>query len=125
MREGRGIVQYLADMVEAADAIRSFIRGMSREAFDSDKRTQDAVIRNLEVIGEAVKNIPDAFKKEHPEISWHSIAAMRDKLIHGYFGVDADIVWRTVTEDLPALEGQVRKLRTEVEDRHAPRSPRS
>jgi len=119
MREGRGIVQYLTDIEDSMEAIRSFTRDMSREAFDADRRTRDAVVRNLEIIGEAVKNVPPAIKAEHPEVSWSSISGMRDKLIHGYHGVDMDIVWRTVTVDLPVLEGQVRKLKAALKDDHS------
>jgi len=82
---------------------------ISVEVFLNDKKTLDAVIRNLEVMGEAAKNISDDFKNENPEINWRGIAGMRDKLIHGYFGVDSLMVWKTIQKRLPELKDQLNK----------------
>ena len=100
---------FLEDILEAIERIEEYIQDMDFESFASDKKTFDAVIRNLEVIGEASKNISTAIKDENPEINWRGIAGMRDKLIHGYFGVDPEIVWETIQKRLPELKDQLNK----------------
>ncbi|MBI4727759.1 DUF86 domain-containing protein [candidate division TA06 bacterium] len=81
-----------------------FTQGMKFEKFIGDDKTVFAVIRAIEIIGEAVKNIPEDARKEHPAIPWKSLAGMRDKLIHAYFGVDLKRVWKTVKEEMPPLK---------------------
>jgi uncharacterized protein with HEPN domain len=95
---------YLNDIVEAISLIEEFTEGMTFEEFLSDRKTQFAVIRALEVIGEAAKAIPDDFKRSHPRLPWREMARMRDKLIHAYFGVDLRVVWKTIKEDIPLLK---------------------
>ena len=85
-----------------------------REAFFADRKTQDAVIRNLEIIGEAVKNLSDALKQANPGIPWRQIAGMRDVLIHHYFGVTLETVWRVVEDHLPTLSRKVDDLLAET-----------
>lgn len=94
---------YLRDALEAMNDISGFIRGMDFRAFAQDRKTINAAVRSLEVIGEAVKKIPDDLKTRYPEIPWKHMAAMRDKLIHEYFGVDTEIVWKVVSEELVPL----------------------
>ena len=101
---------YLEDILDAIGAIRDYASGMTREQFGRDRKTVDAVLRNLEVIGEAVKHVPADIRSQGPEIEWQKIAGLRDVLIHGYFGVDLDIVWDIVVHKLPALGRQVRTL---------------
>ncbi|MEI8205946.1 MAG: DUF86 domain-containing protein [Kiritimatiellales bacterium] len=84
---------------------------MSYDAFLKDKRTQDAVVRNIEILGEATKNISAAFRAQHSDIPWKNIAGMRDKLIHDYFGVNFDVVWSVVQTDLPPLILQLKAVR--------------
>jgi uncharacterized protein with HEPN domain len=79
-------------------------------AFYSDRRTQDAVIRNLEIIGEAAKNLSEATRARSPAIPWRLITGMRDKLIHNYFGVNLDLVWQTVEREIPRLQKAVNEL---------------
>ena len=79
------------------------------------KYMQDAVIRRLEIIGEATKNIPEEFTKKHSEVPWSGIAKMRDKLIHKYFGVDLDLTWDVLKDDLPSLKEKIKKILREVE----------
>ena len=81
---------------------------MDFEAFQHDDKTQSAVIRKLEIIGEAVKQIPEEERRQYPQIPWKQIAGMRDKLIHFYFGVDAKLVWQTIKKRLPVLENNLR-----------------
>ncbi len=94
---------YLQDMLEAADKVALFIRGMGEAEFLADEKTQYAVVRALEVIGEAAKKVPAAARSKHPDLPWREIAGMRDKLIHDYFGVNASVVWKTATEDAPTI----------------------
>lgn len=96
---------YLLHIQDALRRIRSYTRD-GEAAFSADLKTQDAVIRNFEIIGEAVKNLSENLKSAHPEILWRDIAAMRDKLIHEYFGVKLQLVWRTIQNDLPVFEQQ-------------------
>ena len=85
---------YLKDILDAIAFIEEFTSGMDFEDFSKDRKTQFAVIRALEIIGEAAKAIPEDFKKEHPEVPWREMAGMREELIHAYFGVDLHVVWK-------------------------------
>ena len=101
---------FLVDIVEAIDAIKEFTEGMDFDTFQADRKTKAAVVRYLEVIGEAVKNLPADLRGAYPDVNWHAMAAMRDRLIHAYFGASDRVVWDTVTENLPVLEAQVRDI---------------
>jgi uncharacterized protein with HEPN domain len=91
---------FLKDIVEAINSIEEFTAGMSLEEFAVDDKTSSAVLRKLEIIGEAAKNIPEQVKKEHPDIPWKDMARIRDKVSHSYFIVDHEIVWKVVKERL-------------------------
>ena len=110
MSERREVRDYLSDILQAIEDIRSYTTGMTVDVFLKDRKTQQAVIRCLEVVGEATKKIPSEFRDLHSETPWQEIAGMRDKLIHEYFGVDLDIVWETAREDLVPFETAVRSL---------------
>lgn len=101
---------FLKHIQESIEEIENYARKISEDEFWEDAKTQDAIIRRIEIIGEAVKNLPLEFKRRHPEIEWHEIAGMRDKLIHGYFEIDLDIVFETVKKDIPKLKKQVTEL---------------
>jgi uncharacterized protein with HEPN domain len=106
---------YLLHAIEAIDAILSYTVD-GREVFLSDSKTQDAVIRNIEIIGQAVKGISDTTRTLEPMVPWRQIAGMRDKLVHEYFGVDLALVWDVVERELPALRPQLEKLSQILED---------
>jgi uncharacterized protein with HEPN domain len=101
---------YADDIIESCAKVRRFISGMTFEAFVADELTRDAVIRNLEVIGEAAKNLPDDVIARAPELEWRKVRGMRDVIAHGYFGLDMKVVWSTATTRLDQLEVAVRKL---------------
>jgi uncharacterized protein with HEPN domain len=94
---------YLHDMLENAGKALSFVQDMDYDGFCMDDKAVYAVIRALEIIGEAARQIPEQFRQSHPEIQWREIAAMRNKLTHEYFGVNTRVIWRTVQEDLPVI----------------------
>lgn len=114
MTQERDIAVYLDDIVDAAMKARQFTDGVSFEEFEEDERTSFAVIRALEILGEATKKIPSNIRDLAPDLPWQEMSGMRDKLIHAYQGVDLKVVWRTVQEDLPAVIESVRKIRTHV-----------
>ena len=95
----RDAIQYIAEYTTAG-----------QESFFADRKTQDAVVRNLEIIGEATKRLSPSLKDAHSDISWKPMAGMRDKLIHDYFGINLKLVWDVVERDLPALNMRVLKL---------------
>ena len=103
MSREREISDYLLDIRNAIAEVEEFTLGMDYEAFAGDKKTINAVIRSLEVLGEATKHIPASFRKKHPEIPWSKMAGMRDILIHDYMGVNHRTVWNVVRERLPEL----------------------
>lgn len=105
---------YLDDILQATNKIESFISGMSLEKFTEDVKTQDAVIRNFEIIGEAVKNIPEDVKKKYPDVSWRSAGEMRDFLIHAYPDVIPDVVWKTAIDDLPKFKKQITAIKNDL-----------
>ena len=103
-KKGREISDYLSDILTSIDEIEEFVLGMTFEAFSSDKKTINAVIRSLEVLGEATKHIPASIRKKHPDIPWSKMAGLRDVLIHDYMGVDLKTVWKVVEERLPEIK---------------------
>lgn len=97
-------------MLEHAHYAADFTRGVDREAFIADREKQFAVVRALEIVGEAAKTVPQSVRDLAPQIAWRQITAMRDKLIHHYFGVDTEIVWESATKDVPVLISELEQL---------------
>ena len=106
----RDYSDYLQDIMGAIEEIEDFIRGKDQKAFMEDKKTINAVVRSLEVIGEAAKKIPLSLRKKYPDIPWKKMAGMRDKLIHEYFGVDVGMVWKAAKEEVVELRPVVSKI---------------
>lgn len=109
----------LSEILESIAAIHSYLNGVSKEDFMTTAVLQDAVIRRLEVIGEAAGQIPDDVKSRFPTVEWRAITAMRNRLIHAYFSVNLDIVWNTTQRDLPTLEAQAQSLLRLLEQEQA------
>lgn len=106
----RDYTLYLKDILAAIDSIEKFIFGLDFQSFQSDDKTISAVLRKLEIIGEAVKHVPEEMRENHPHVPWKEMAEMRDKLIHFYFGVDDQLVWQTITERLPSIKLDIQKI---------------
>jgi len=107
MSKKRRDKDYLSDIQEAIRRIIAYTENLTADGFMGDHKTQDAVIRNLEVIGEATKNLSSSLRKKYPQIPWKDLAGVRDKLIHHYFGINDEIVWKIVEEQLPTLLPQI------------------
>ncbi len=103
----RGDKLYIKDILEAIIKIEQYTNGVKLEVFVRDNKTIDAVVRNISVIGEAVNYISVEIKSKYTQIPWREIADMRNKTIHEYFGIDLDILWKTVKEDLPTFKEQL------------------
>ncbi|HHT9106831.1 MAG TPA: HepT-like ribonuclease domain-containing protein [Candidatus Wujingus californicus] len=110
MSEERQLQDYLNDIIESISDIREFTKGMTYEDFTKDRKTIKAVVRSMEIIGEAVNKIPQHIRGNYPEIPWQEIVGMRNKIAHEYFGVDLDIVWQSIEEDFVPLEKTVKKM---------------
>ena len=106
----REIGDYLEDILDSMEKTQKFIENMSYNQFSQDDKSIFAVIRALEIIGEATKNIPDNVRRINPDIPWRDMAGMRDVLIHEYFGVDINTVWLTVTKKIPEIKPRVQKM---------------
>ena len=103
----RGLQLYLEDILGAIANIENYCANISFENFINDKKTIDAAVRNLEIIGEAANHIPQEVRDTYSQVPWEKMVSMRNKVMHEYFGVDVEILWETITEDLPILKQQI------------------
>jgi uncharacterized protein with HEPN domain len=110
-------IDYIEDIIRAMDDASVFVKNMDYDIFVKDTKTTYAVIRALEIIGEATKKLPSSIKVDYDQIPWKKMAGMRDKLIHEYFGVDLKRIWNTVNNDLPALKPQFEKMLEEYKEK--------
>lgn len=109
MKKDEGV--FLEHILESITLIDNYTSKLDKPEFIKSPQVQDAVLRRLEILGEATKNISSGFKQKYPEIPWRRIAGMRDILIHDYFGVDLNLTWTTVKEDLPRLKSQLIEIK--------------
>ena len=102
-RDTRDWRLYIQDMIAFSQKVLSYTEGLDQEAFIADERTYDATLRNLELIGEAASHIPSEVRETHPRIRWRDIIATRNRVAHGYLGIDDDVVWDIIQTDIPSL----------------------
>lgn len=115
MRQKRVYTDYLQDMVEYARKAEEFVEGVDFEDFQNNEEKIFAIVRTLEVIGEAARHIPQSIRKRHPEVLWGKAIGMRNVVIHEYFGIDVEVIWRTAHEDLPPLQQAIARILKEIE----------
>lgn len=101
---------FLRHMLDAIESIEEYTRGVSFERFMADPEKQDAVVRRLEIVGEAARNVPSEFQERHDEMPWADVIALRNRIVHAYFAINLSIVWDVVQHDLPRLKDQLETL---------------
>ena len=112
----RSEVLYIKDILDAINNIEDYTQTISFQKFSRDQKTIDAVVRNFEIIGEASKNLSKKVKSSTPGIPWKDVAGMRNKIIHEDFGVDLEIIWKAIQEDLPSLKKAIKKLKSKIKN---------
>ena len=110
MRAKRKYIDYLQDIADNLEKAERFVGGMEFEEFLKDEKTLYSVICALEIVGEASKKVPSAVRQKNPQVPWKDMAGMRDRLIHGYFGVDREIVWKTAKEFAPEIRLKIKYI---------------
>lgn len=105
---------FLLDIMESIEKIENYTNGLNEDDFSTNGQAQDAVIRRIEIIGEATKNLPNDLRKEYADVPWKEIAGMRDIITHEYFGINIKRVWNIIKEDLPPFKEQIAKIIKEL-----------
>ncbi|MEK6918119.1 MAG: HepT-like ribonuclease domain-containing protein [Nanoarchaeota archaeon] len=105
---------FILDIIESIEAIEEFSHNISKDELFSSRLRRNAIIREIEIIGEAVKNLPESIKLKNKEIEWKKIAGMRDIITHGYFSIDMDAVWNAIKRDIPVLKKQIEKIKKDM-----------
>ena len=113
----RGLRLSIEDILGSIKLIEEYIKNISKENLGNNQKIKDSIVRRLEIIGEAVKNIPDNFRKKYPEVPWKKIAGLRDIIIHTYFSIDLDILWDIIKKDLPDLKEKILKIKAELKNK--------
>ena len=101
---------FLLDILDSVENIEKYTKNITKDQFFDNLQVQDAVVRRIEIIGEAVKNLPNEVRKKHPEIPWKDIAGTRDVIVHDYSGIDIDLVWEIVHDNIPKLKKQIANI---------------
>ncbi|MFZ4439827.1 MAG: DUF86 domain-containing protein [Syntrophales bacterium] len=101
---------YLTDMIDFSAKVLAYTKGVDQQSFEADEKTYDATVRKLELIGEAATHIPNSIREKYSNISWRQVVATRNRLIHGYLGIDNDILWSIIREDIPVLLIELEKM---------------
>lgn len=116
MGEKRDVRHFLDDITESIEKINAYTGNLTEEAFLINIEKQDAINRRIEIIGEAVKNVPDEIRYIFPEVQWKRVAGLRDVVIHNYFGINPKRLWRIIKQDLPILNDQITLIKTKLKD---------
>lgn len=112
----RSLELLVEDIWEAIEKIDRYTKGMTQENFQDDEKTADAVVRNFEIIGEAAGRLPEDFVDRYSEIEWAKIVGLRNRIVHEYFGVDLQIIWQILKNDLPAFRESLERIRSDLKD---------
>jgi len=107
---------FIEDILDSIKLIEKYMGNISKENLGKNQKLKDSIVRRLEIIGEAVKNIPNDFREKYPGVPWKKIAGLRDVIIHTYFNIDLDVTWDIIKKDLPDLKEKILKIRIELED---------
>ena len=105
---------FIEHILESINKIEEYSKNLSKDKLIENTEIQDAIIRRIEIIGEAVKNLPNNFRNKYPDIEWNEIIRTRDKIIHHYFGINLDIVWGIIKKDLPDLKIKILKIKEDL-----------
>jgi uncharacterized protein with HEPN domain len=111
----RSLGLLVEDIWESIEKIERYTEGMNQDSFQSDEKTTDAVVRNLEIIGEAAGRLPKKFTDRHSKIEWVKIKGLRNRIVHEYFGVDIQIIWQILEKDLPAFKASLKSIRAQLD----------